>query len=206
MTDVSFWFLLDLFWISCFGLNQFYAFLDVKQVFSKIVTSNPDMSAGMAAIKTLLEVLEHDKCKESGGCFWIFFWGYLLPAGTIQELDANFRNAIAQMKATSFPVTSVTSGCELFLRFITLATLDFKNFQDCKHVMMKRGQMFFEKLSGARSKVSKLASSFVSEGCVSGSQGLQGIQRNCIILFCLENLNPFQVEGCSRGAAGGFSM
>jgi len=49
------------------------------------------------------------------------------------------------MKNTDYPVTAVASGCELFLRFITLAKLDTKvnsisykqyriNYVDCKTI------------------------------------------------------------------------
>lgn len=71
------------------------------------------------------------------------------------------------MKKSRFPVTAVASGCELFMRFITLAALDNKNFQQCKQVMLERGKLFFEKLNGARDKVAKLASAFITDGSVS---------------------------------------
>lgn len=48
----------------------------------------------------------------------------LFSAETVQELDSNLRTAIEVMKNTDCPVTAVVSGCELFLRFITLAKLD----------------------------------------------------------------------------------
>jgi len=50
----------------------------------------------------------------------------LSVAETVQELDSNLQAAVDTMKNTDYPVTAVTSGCELFLRFITLAKLDTK--------------------------------------------------------------------------------
>jgi translation initiation factor eIF-2B subunit alpha len=47
-------------------------------------------------------------------------------AETVQELDSNLQAAVDAMKNTDYPVTAVASGCELFLRFITLAKLDTK--------------------------------------------------------------------------------
>lgn len=92
----------------------------------------------------------------------------LLLAGTLQELDSNFRDAIETMKKSKFPVTAVASGCELFQRFITLTALDNKDFQYCKQLMHNRGQLFLKKLSGARGKVAKLASAFITDRSVSG--------------------------------------
>ena len=70
------------------------------------------------------------------------------------------------MKKSKFSVTAVASGCELFMRFITLAALDHKNFQECKQVMLNRGNLFLEELKFARSKIAKLASGFITDGSV----------------------------------------
>lgn len=49
---------------------------------------------------------------------------YLITAETVQELRYCLQNAIDAMRSTENPVTAIASGSELFLRFITLATLD----------------------------------------------------------------------------------
>nr|CAD7573893.1 unnamed protein product [Timema californicum] len=84
---------------------------------------------------------------------------------TVQELDSNFQVAVDTMKNTDYPVTAVASGCELFLRFITLAKLDTKTFEACKSIMLHRGQLFLKKLMEARRKVAKLAADFIVDGC-----------------------------------------
>lgn len=45
-------------------------------------------------------------------------------AETVQELRICLQHAIDAMHSTETPVTAIASGSELFLRFITLATLD----------------------------------------------------------------------------------
>lgn len=45
-------------------------------------------------------------------------------AETLQGLRENLKEGIEIMKNTDYPVAAINSGCELFLRFITLATLD----------------------------------------------------------------------------------
>jgi hypothetical protein len=46
------------------------------------------------------------------------------PAETVQELQYCLQNAVDAMRLTDSPVTAIASGSELFLRFITLASLD----------------------------------------------------------------------------------
>lgn len=43
---------------------------------------------------------------------------------TLQGLDENLKEGIQAMKTSDHPVTAINSGCELFMRFITLAKLD----------------------------------------------------------------------------------
>ena len=45
-------------------------------------------------------------------------------AETLSELRENLKEVIEVLTRTEGSVTSISSGCELFLRFITLASLD----------------------------------------------------------------------------------
>ncbi|XP_044729888.1 translation initiation factor eIF-2B subunit alpha [Chrysoperla carnea] len=119
----------------------------IDTFFGSILKEEPDVSAGVAAIRTLLKVLEDDKSE------------------TVQELDSNLRLAVETMRNTNYPVTAVSSGCELFLRFITLAKLDTNTFDECKSIMVQRGKMFLIKLEEARGKVARLATQFIIDGC-----------------------------------------
>ena len=47
-----------------------------------------------------------------------------ISAGTLAGLRANLKEAIETLTQVDCSVTSVSSGCELFLRFITLTALD----------------------------------------------------------------------------------
>ncbi|XP_024938357.1 translation initiation factor eIF-2B subunit alpha isoform X2 [Cephus cinctus] len=100
----------------------------------------------MAAIRTLLKVLEHAKSE------------------TVQELRYCLQNAVDAMRSTDHPVTAIASGSELFLRFITLATLDTPSFAECKGIMIYRGKVFYEKLVAARGKVARVAANFINDG------------------------------------------
>lgn len=48
----------------------------------------------------------------------------MIVAGTVQELEAILKDAISNIKNCNVPVAAITSGCELFLRFITLVGMD----------------------------------------------------------------------------------
>ncbi|KAH0568246.1 translation initiation factor eIF-2B subunit alpha [Cotesia glomerata] len=120
---------------------------EICRYFGEIIKNEKDVSAGMAAIRTLLTILERSKSE------------------TVQEVQYCLQNAIDAMRSLDYPVTSIASGSELFLRFITLASLDTPSFAECKGIMLRRGKLFYEKLVNARSKVAKLASSFITDGC-----------------------------------------
>lgn len=120
---------------------------EIEGIFCSILENEEDVSAGVAAIRTLFKVLEHYKSE------------------TVQELDSNLQSAIEVMRNTEYPITAVVSGCELFRRFITLAKLDTQPFEECKQIMMKRGLQFLQKLGEARGKIVKLASQFIQDGC-----------------------------------------
>lgn len=48
----------------------------------------------------------------------------LFLAETVQGLDENLKIGMEVMKNTDYPAAAITSGCELFMRFITFAKLD----------------------------------------------------------------------------------
>lgn len=70
------------------------------------------------------------------------------------------------MRQTDYPITSVVSGCELFSRFITLGKFDDKTMEECKQIMVHRGQIFLKKLLESRNIVAKQGGQFITDGCV----------------------------------------
>ncbi|KAF6203736.1 hypothetical protein GE061_002075 [Apolygus lucorum] len=121
---------------------------EISKFFCSIMLKDRQVSAGIAAICTLMKLLEHDNSE------------------TIQELVSKLKKAVDVMQKTDCSITAVMSGSELFLRFITLATLDFSSFAQCRKIMLDRGQLFLKKLGEARPKIAKLASSFIVDGSV----------------------------------------
>ncbi|KAI4459303.1 translation initiation factor eif-2b subunit alpha [Holotrichia oblita] len=119
---------------------------DIEKYFCNILQKEEDVSAGIAAIRTLLEIIKNDR------------------SSTVQELDENLKVGIDVMRNTNYPITAINSGCELFLRFITFAKLDRNSIEDCKVIMLNRGLLFLKKLNEARAKIVKLAGQFIVDG------------------------------------------
>lgn len=119
---------------------------EVQQYLARILRENEDMSAGIAAIRTLMEIIRKS------------------TSGTVQGLKEDLKMAIEAMCSTDCPVAAIKSGSELFLRFITLAQLDTQEYDKCKSIMLHRGEIFLNKLGKARGKIAKRASQFIING------------------------------------------
>ncbi|EEZ97197.1 Translation initiation factor eIF-2B subunit alpha-like Protein [Tribolium castaneum] len=119
---------------------------EVKAFFDKTIAENEDLSVGVVAIMTLMKIIE--KYQDN----------------TVQGLDENLKLGILAIKTSDYPVTAINSGCELFMRFITLAKLDYNSFEQCRNVMLERGNIFLNRLKQCRAKIVKLATKFIADG------------------------------------------
>lgn len=70
------------------------------------------------------------------------------------------------MRSSDHPITAIVPASELFLRFITLATFDDKTADECKNLMLRRGEDFLKTLLLARNIIAKQCAQFVTDGCV----------------------------------------
>ena len=57
---------------------------------------------------------------------------------------------------------SVTSGCEIFRRFITLVSMDALDVEECRAKMIHRGIVYYKRCSEAQVIISKLGKLCVS--------------------------------------------
>ncbi|KAM7440254.1 Translation initiation factor [Porites harrisoni] len=119
---------------------------EAVEFFKKCMEDDPGMSTAVAAIHTLLEFMNQNS------------------AETLSELRENLKAVIEALSKAEGSVTSISSGCELFLRFITLASLDNPDFQECKRVLLERGQLYLKRAASARKKIAKLCDSFIKDG------------------------------------------
>ncbi|KAM8828282.1 translation initiation factor eIF2B subunit alpha isoform 2-T3 [Spinachia spinachia] len=118
---------------------------ELVEYFRAQMRTDPDMASAVAAIRTLLEFLKRDKGE------------------TIQGLRENLKGATDCLTGVDSSV-AVSSGGELFLRFISLTSLEHEDLSRCKKVMEERGELFLEKISMSRTKVAKLCHTFIKDG------------------------------------------
>ncbi|KAG5835071.1 translation initiation factor eIF-2B subunit alpha [Anguilla anguilla] len=118
---------------------------ELVEYFRAQMRQDPDVASAVAAIRTLLEFLKRDKGE------------------TIQGLRENLTQAIDRLTGVDSSV-AVSSGGELFLRFISLTSLEHDDLSRCKKVMVERGELFLKKISLSRNKVAKLCHTFIKDG------------------------------------------
>uniref|UniRef100_A0A673L7J1 Translation initiation factor eIF2B subunit alpha n=1 Tax=Sinocyclocheilus rhinocerous TaxID=307959 RepID=A0A673L7J1_9TELE len=109
------------------------------------IREDPDVASAVAAIRSLLEFLKREQSE------------------TILGLRENMTKAIHRLEETDSSV-AVSSGGELFLRFISLTSLEHPDLSQCKNVMIERGELFLKKISLSRGKVGKLCHTFIKDG------------------------------------------
>lgn len=120
---------------------------EIAEYFFSQLQNDTQDSPAVGAIKTLLEYLKRDH------------------AGTLSGLRDNLKSAIAILVGTDCKgITSILSGSELFLRFITLASLEHSDFEKVKTILIRRGEMFLQKVSTSRQRIAKLGSPFLNDG------------------------------------------
>ncbi len=123
---------------------------DTVAYFRKTLQDYPDMSEAVAAIKTLIQFIT------------------LNSAETLVGLRESLKATINILTTCiqEVPTAGINSGCELFLRFITLTgtALDNPDFQQCKQILVDRGNIFLDKVASSRRKIAKLAHPFLTDG------------------------------------------
>ncbi|KAL8180173.1 UNVERIFIED_CONTAM: Translation initiation factor [Gekko kuhli] len=118
---------------------------ELVEAFKTQMRTDPDVASAVAAIRVLLEFLKRDKGE------------------TIQGLRANLKNAIETLSGVDSSV-AVSSGGELFLRFISLTSLEHPDYSKCKAIMIERGELFLRRISLSRSKIAQLCRTFIKDG------------------------------------------
>ncbi|KAK9875159.1 hypothetical protein WA026_005950 [Henosepilachna vigintioctopunctata] len=117
---------------------------EISKYFLKII-EHEDVSVGIAAIRTLMEIINKT------------------ASTTVQGLDENIKDGISIMKRSHYPVAAIDSGCELFVRFITLTRLD-THFEECKRIMLKRGNLYLKHHNRSRNTIVTSASKLIGDG------------------------------------------
>ena len=106
-------------------------------------------SVAITAIRTLINVIDQS------------------TAGTLAELVRELKSATQLLTTkTDSSISSVKSGCDLFLRFITLAKLDAYEIDECRQKLIERGQVFLGRALLSRQRISEFSQQFIVDGSV----------------------------------------
>lgn len=89
-------------------------------------------------------------------------------SNTFQEFHQKMKQKIIDLKEedlkTSTSVAQVSCVSEIFLRYISLKSALFNNFNDAKEDLKNRGRIFLENVSKAKEKVARTGQAFISDG------------------------------------------
>ncbi|GAB1608154.1 translation initiation factor eIF-2B subunit alpha-like [Argonauta hians] len=118
----------------------------ILQYFDEVIRKEPENSQALAAVKTLLEVVKRSE------------------ATTLIELQQVLKDAGKYLDLRDENGISVSSACQLYLRFITFTSLEFQEFHECHSRLVERGELFLEKVTKSRDKISTLCKPFLRDG------------------------------------------
>lgn len=117
----------------------------VVKVFTGFLRDEPDMSAAVAAVHALTEVIKESK------------------ANTMMGLEIELKCAADVLKGCHIAL-SVSSGCDLFTRFVTRTSLDVPDFVECRNKLIERGERYTKQAIKSRQRIGQLADSFIRDG------------------------------------------
>jgi len=117
---------------------------EILDCFLKLVEEDSNLSLGVAAIRTLMNVIEHSK------------------AETMSGVRENLTHAINVMKTCDRPIAAINSAGELFMRYVTMGDVINPNIEECKKNMLNRGRIYLNKAETARDKVCVHAKDFIT--------------------------------------------
>ena len=133
-------------------VNVTSAFLEYLQ--------DPDVAVAVAVIKALTGVI------------------YRSEATTMMQMEAELQDAAQQLKTCPLSQhvldasqrhqnsIATSASCELFLRYVTRAFLEFDDFEICKTQLIARGKLFAETSLSSRKRIAQQGHNFVRNGMV----------------------------------------
>lgn len=150
---------------------------DIQDFFCSLLNSNPDRSPALAAIETCYEIV-----RRSG-------------AETLTGLIKELQDAVQAMVETDHSTTCVSSGTELFKRFITLASLDQEpDFEECKKVLLDRGRIFLRRVGSAKSTIESVSQPFIRDGSVILVHSFSRVVFQALAGACSKSIKVFVTE------------
>mmetsp|Transcript_1153 Transcript_1153/g.3186 ORF Transcript_1153/g.3186 Transcript_1153/m.3186 type:complete len:323 (-) Transcript_1153:487-1455(-) len=119
-----------------------------SSAYSNFLAEDPVAGPSAAAIKALTQSIKTSS------------------ASTIMGLREVLSEAGAALSSLNDAPMSIASLCELFVRFVTRTALEARDFDECKRLLIERGEMLARTTIEARSKIAKFGAPFVDTGGV----------------------------------------
>jgi translation initiation factor eIF-2B subunit alpha len=120
-------------------------------LFDKTVMAMP-----VAAIKALLGVVQRSEATTMMG-----LQDELKQARDIMVKDFESQDA---SKSRGGSLIALSSGCELFLKYVTRSFLELPDFEACRQEVLDRGERFAGVSVAARDRIAHVAADFIQEG------------------------------------------
>lgn len=115
--------------------------------------------------------------------------GPILPADNdTKERTQKYRYLLAGRSHIA-----LSSGCELFLKYVTRASLETPDFTTCKSQVLERGERFAEFSLVARDRISSVGGPFVREGSVVLTHGRSRVVEALLLRAALVEKKRFRV-------------
>lgn len=116
---------------------------DVERKFAEFSASSSDLCLAFPAIRVMLHYLKQDSSE------------------TLVGLMEKMRQLCRLLSNSATANASVTSGCEMFLRYITLASIERPSVRESRLVMTERAEEFLENHLGARATMCRHVEPFI---------------------------------------------
>ncbi|KAG9390406.1 Initiation factor 2B-related [Carpediemonas membranifera] len=121
-------------------------------------------------------------------------------AMTIMELQAIIQEGRKVLTEYS-QEPSVSSGCALFLRFITRTGLEIPDFEECRQTLIDRASGFVSAAETSWRKISKLGSAFITDGVTVLVHGYSRVVHRVLHDAAVPNSTEFTLLVTQCGAA-----
>eukprot|EP01137_Pigoraptor_chileana_P014121 Opistho-2@68377 len=118
---------------------------DMGAHFKELLAAEPDLPTAVAAVRTLIHSIKESK------------------STTMMELREELKGVIQLLTSSVGFSISLSSGCDLFMRFVTRTALD-SDFEQCKRLLIERGNVFVEKAASSRVKIATIGTPFIRDG------------------------------------------
>ena len=122
---------------------------DVEMMWNATTSAqeNADMAPAVAAMNVLADWIKKSK------------------ATTMMELQIQLKTAAEHIESFA-PDVPITSGCELFIRYVTRSNTEIPNFQECRAALVDRSAYYKEMTLKSRNRIAELGETFIHDGSV----------------------------------------